>query len=533
MSKPHCHYVPLLIRITSSAHLIAVFESFEEGKGRWVASKHKDFTGVWDLDKSDVIAPSNTRLMMSSVGQRHAIFHTLSSLLQIGSEDFVFQYEVNAANGLGCDGAYVKLLQKTELNEEAFHAGSPYTIMFGPDKCGSTNKVHFIFQHKNPITGVFEEKHLRDAPAVKLDKRTHMYTLVVRPDNSFEILIDGESAKKGSLLEDFEPPVNPPKEVDDPTDSKPSTWVDLAEIDDPSDKKPEDWDESQPAQIEDAEANMPSSWLIDEPAKIPDPSSSKPNDWSDEDDGEWAAPIIDNPKCSDVGCGAWKRPMIPNPLFKGKFRPKKIPNPEYKGPWKARQIPNPNFFEDKQPSKMQSIGGIGIELLTNSGGISFDNLFLGHSAGAAASAASFAANGHEGSVSFTQRSKLEENAIPTDPEPGSLGYVDFLKQNSVVVIAGGLLLFVVLFAVCNRGKVSHKTPAAAAPAAVAAAAAADSGDSSAVADAAAAASPSDVQASSVTSSQSSDAAASDEGGLRQRKAAEQKAPKKKGSSGSK
>jgi calnexin len=116
---------------------------------------------------------------MATPGQRHAIFHTLSNLLQIGSEDFVFQYEVNAANGLGCDGAYIKLLQKTELNEEAFHAGSPYTIMFGPDKCGSTNKVHFIFQHKNPITGVFEEKHLRDAPVVKLDKRTHLYVTPV------------------------------------------------------------------------------------------------------------------------------------------------------------------------------------------------------------------------------------------------------------------------------------------------------------------------------------------------------------------
>jgi len=202
---------PLPIPRILLAHVRSVFESFEEGKGRWVTSKHKDFTGVWDLDTSDVVAPSNTRLMMSSAGQRHAIFHTLSSLLQIGSDDFVFQYEVSAANGFGCDGAYVKLLQKSELNEERLHAGSPYTIMFGPDKCGSTNKVHFIFQHKNPITGVFEEKHLRDAPAVKLDKRTHLYTLVIRPDNSFEILIDGESAKKGSLLEDFEPPVNPPE----------------------------------------------------------------------------------------------------------------------------------------------------------------------------------------------------------------------------------------------------------------------------------------------------------------------------------
>jgi calnexin len=34
------------------------------------------------------------------------------------------------------------------------------------------------------------------------------------------------------LLEDFDPPVNPPKEIDDPEDFKPESWVDLAEIDD-------------------------------------------------------------------------------------------------------------------------------------------------------------------------------------------------------------------------------------------------------------------------------------------------------------
>ena len=34
---------------------------------------------------------------------------------------------------------------------------SPYSIMFGPDKCGGTNKVHFIFRFTNPVTGETEE----------------------------------------------------------------------------------------------------------------------------------------------------------------------------------------------------------------------------------------------------------------------------------------------------------------------------------------------------------------------------------------
>ena len=34
-----------------------------------------------------------------------------------------------------------------------FHDKTPYTIMFGPDKCGLTSKVHFIIRHKNPVNG--------------------------------------------------------------------------------------------------------------------------------------------------------------------------------------------------------------------------------------------------------------------------------------------------------------------------------------------------------------------------------------------
>jgi hypothetical protein len=85
--------------------------------------------------------------------------------------------------------------------------------MFGPDKCGATNKVHFIFRHRNPKTGEWEEKHLKTPPNPKITKTTALYTLIVNPDQTFEILINDESVRKGSLLEDFDPAVNPPSEI--------------------------------------------------------------------------------------------------------------------------------------------------------------------------------------------------------------------------------------------------------------------------------------------------------------------------------
>jgi len=52
----------------------------------------------------------------------------------------------------------------------------------------------------------------------------------ISPDNTYEVLVNDESVKSGSLLEDFDPPVNPSKDIFDPTDSKPADWVDEAQI---------------------------------------------------------------------------------------------------------------------------------------------------------------------------------------------------------------------------------------------------------------------------------------------------------------
>jgi hypothetical protein len=62
-------------------------------------------------------------------------------------------------------------------------------------------------------------------------------TTVRSPNNTYNVLVNGQSEKTGSLLEDFEPAFNPPKEIDDPEDSKPEDWVDEEKIPDPDAKK--------------------------------------------------------------------------------------------------------------------------------------------------------------------------------------------------------------------------------------------------------------------------------------------------------
>ena len=240
--------------------------------------------------------------------------------------------------------------------------------------------MHFIFRHKNPKTGEYEEKHLNTPPAARIVKTSSLYQLVVHPNNTFVINIDGEEARQGSLLEDFTPSVNPEKEIDDANDKKPAEWVDEARIADPEATKPEDWDEEAPYEIVDEEAAKPDDWLDNEPSMTPDPEAEKPEDWDDEEDGDWVAPQVPNPKCSEAsGCGTWERPMTKNPDYKGKWSAPFVDNPAYKGVWKPRTIANPKYFEDKTPANFEPIGAIGFELWTMSNDILFDNIYIGHS----------------------------------------------------------------------------------------------------------------------------------------------------------
>ncbi|KAJ3255999.1 hypothetical protein HK103_005806 [Boothiomyces macroporosus] len=334
------------------------------------------YRGEWDVEepKTQLIV-GDKGLVLKTLAAHSAIAAKFDKPVDPKGKTLVVQYEVKTQNGLECGGAYLKLLtHNPDFEAGKFEDKTPYTIMFGPDKCGLNNKVHFIFRHKNPVSGEIEEKHLESPPSIVSDDKTNLYTLIVRPDQTFEILINNKSEKAGSLLENFQPPVNPPKEIDDPNDKKPTDWVDEAKIKDPEAKKPDDWDEDAPKEIQ------PEDWLADEPLVIPDPESTKPEDWDDEEDGDWVAPTIPNPKCAEVsGCGKWSPPIIKNPKYKGKWTAPLIDNPAYKGEWAPRKIANPNYFEDKSPADFNKIGAIGFELWSMQNGFLFDNIYVGHS----------------------------------------------------------------------------------------------------------------------------------------------------------
>ncbi|ODV64286.1 calnexin, partial [Ascoidea rubescens DSM 1968] len=367
-------------------------ETFQdkEWKKRWTVSHARrdgEFTyvGKWDVEEPSIYAgfKNDKGLVVKSPAAHHAISTIFDKPFNNKDNTLVLQYEVKLQKGLSCGGAYIKLLSNSqELKENHFSNETPYQVMFGPDKCGTTNKVHLIIKRKDPVTGEYEEKHLKTPPMIRNVKVSTLYTLILDENQNYEIRINGDVAKAGSLTDEntFSPKLNPEKEIDDVNDVKPEDWDDEEEIPDPDQtEKPEDWDETQPKLIPDPKAKKPKNWDEDAPNHITDPDAKVPEDWDEEEDGEWIAPEIPNPVCQKHGCGKWEAPQIPNPEYKGKWRQPLITNVNYQGEWKPRKIPNPDYYEDSKPADLEEIGGIGFELWTMDNDILFDNIYLGHS----------------------------------------------------------------------------------------------------------------------------------------------------------
>jgi hypothetical protein len=81
-------------------------------------------------------------LVLKSKAKHAAISAPLDRPFVFTNKPLIVQYDVTFQNGQECGGAYIKLLtQETGMRLSQFTDKTPYTIMFGPDKCGNDHKV--------------------------------------------------------------------------------------------------------------------------------------------------------------------------------------------------------------------------------------------------------------------------------------------------------------------------------------------------------------------------------------------------------
>merc|ERR1712183_651285 len=177
-----------------------------------------------------------------------------------------------------------------------------------------TKRTHLIFNYKGK--NVLKKSDL--SYKQEGEGTSHVYRMHLKPDNTVRVEIDEEKIYEGSLKEDWE-------------------MLAAKEIKDPEDKKPDDWEDD---------------------SMIDDPEAKKPDDWDDEEDGEWEAPMKDNPE------------------YKGEWIAKRISNPAYKGVWEAKMIANPEYVDDDTLYKYDDFGFIGFDLWQVKGGTIFDNIII-------------------------------------------------------------------------------------------------------------------------------------------------------------
>merc|ERR1712190_367504 len=285
---------------------------WEATAGKWFADEAED-TGIQTAEDSKFFGIS-------------AGFNSFSNK----GKDLIVQYQAKYEKDVECGGGYLKIGGKVD-DLTTFGDPTVYNIMFGPDKCGYTKRTHLIFNYKGKnVLKKSDLSYKQEGEGTSL-----LYRMVLKPDNTVRVDIDEEKIYEGSLKEDWE--LLKPKEIPDPDDKKPKDWIDDSMMDDPESKKPDDWVEEK---------------------RVVDPVAKKPDDWDDEEDGEWEAPMIDNPE------------------YKGEWSVKRISNPAYKGFWEQKKIANPDYKDDDNLYSFADFGFLGFDLWQVKGGTIFDNIIL-------------------------------------------------------------------------------------------------------------------------------------------------------------
>merc|ERR1719450_1230139 len=224
-------------------------------ESRWVQSKAKEGLGAFKVSAGKFYndAEAGKGLQTSQDAKFYAISAKTKEFSNEG-KTLVIQYTVKHEQDIDCGGAYLKL---GSYEPAKFEGSSEYNIMFGPDICGSsTKKTHIIFNYGGK--NLDKKKEVR----CESDTLSHLYTLIVKPDMTYEVQIDMNKVDSGSLADG--------------------------------------WD-------------------------FLEPKAKKPDDWDDESDGAWEAPQIDNPEYKGAWKakriknpaykGVWEAKLIDNPKY--------------------------------------------------------------------------------------------------------------------------------------------------------------------------------------------------------------------------
>ncbi|KAM6167195.1 calreticulin-3 isoform 2-T2 [Erethizon dorsatum] len=287
----------------------------ERWRNRWVPSTNDSRLGHFRLSSGKFYGhkEKDKGLQTTQDSRFYAISVRFPPFSNKG-RTLVLQYTVKHEQKMDCGGGYVKVFP-ADLDQRTLSAQSPYYIMFGPDICGfDLKKVHVILQFKNEYHA--NKKSIK----CKVDGFTHLYTLILRPDLTYEVKIDGQSIESGSTDSDWH----------------------LASL-----RKSE---QAVAPGLDPGRAETAQDWE----KHFLDAGTSKPSDWNSELDGDWPGPMMQKPPYQDG------------------LKPEGID----KDIWLHEKMTSTSCLTQYDLSEFENIGAIGLELWQVRSGTIFDNFLL-------------------------------------------------------------------------------------------------------------------------------------------------------------
>ncbi|KFD46052.1 hypothetical protein M513_13076, partial [Trichuris suis] len=163
------------------------------------------YDGQWKIHThSNPLLKRNYVLLMQTPAAYHAICSAFKKPFIFRSKPLIIQYDLKFQVPLmECGGGYVKLYEGFGLNcYEIFRNDTEFQLMFGPDKCGGKQIIHFIIGQKDHKTSVFTPQAIsskRPLNSIFQDTLTHLFTLALYPNDSYFIYIDQLLHDHGNL----------------------------------------------------------------------------------------------------------------------------------------------------------------------------------------------------------------------------------------------------------------------------------------------------------------------------------------------
>ncbi|KAF5913742.1 hypothetical protein HPG69_017518 [Diceros bicornis minor] len=182
---------------------------------------------------------------------------------------------------------------------------------------------------------------------MQVDGFTHLYTLILRPDLTYEVKIDSQSIEAGSIEYDW-------------------NLTSLKKME-KSSAESKDWAQAKDDTSQDWEKHFL------------DASASKPSDWNSELDGDWQAPMLQKHPYQVRVSSSWDAlglppppPWRPGPPYADGLKPEGID----KDVWLHQKMKNTNYLTEYDLSEFENIGAIGLELWQVRSGTIFDNFLI-------------------------------------------------------------------------------------------------------------------------------------------------------------